>query len=458
MKHEIPDTLTNKGESIPVKKGLLFFGNAFSVMKDPLAFLVSLKNEYGEIVKIKIAGKAYYIVQSPEAIKHVLQENSKNYYKPGTAKLMKRFLREGLATSNGETWLKQRRIMQPAFHNKRINGFTEIIAEEVDSLIENWKQTPHTEPVNVNNEFLKLTLNNINKIMFGADLKTQLDRIVVIVNELLLSASGSVTSIVKFPFFIPTASNLRFRRANKEFEKIIHQIIEQRKYNKIAAKLDLLDMLMQAFDDESKTNMTANQLRDEVATIFMAGHETTAQTLSWVFYHLALHPDTYLKILEESKAIGNDQLTIDGFKKLTYTHMVIEETMRIYPPVWVMARKSFSEDNIAGYHLPAGSTILINIYGMNHHEKYWKNSFDFIPDRFQTHSKESRHPFLFIPFGAGQRPCIGSSLAMMVLQSVIFRLVQQFEFKIPNEFLPIVEPNITLRAKYGIRLLIKQKE
>lgn len=456
MKMNRPYTDVIEEKRVQQLKGLPFFGSAFKIIKDPLGFLVSLKNDQEDVVKLKLAGKTYYVIQSPETAKHVLQENAKNYYKPGAAKMMKQFLGNGLATSNGDLWLKQRRIMQPAFHRKRIESFLDNINEETADLISKWKTIDPSHPVNINIDFLKLTLNNINKTMFGADMKDRLDEMAGIINDLLLSASGSPTALIKFPLYIPTPSNIRFLRANNAFEQLIYGIIVRRKEEKHKSYSDLLDMLLHSRDNESGTYMSAKQLRDEVSTIFMAGHETTAQTLSWAFYFLALYPEYFNKVAEESIAIDN-QPGISDLPRLTWGKMIIEETMRLYPPVWIMARKSYRPDNILGYHLPAGATVLINIYGMNHHAKYWEKPFTFIPERFRDDSKEQRHPFLFIPFGAGQRPCIGSSFAMMVMQTVVCRLAQHFEFKIPDGFRASAAPGITLRAKKGIQLMIKPK-
>lgn len=443
-----------KQERVPLAKGLPFLGNSLSALRDPLSFLISLKNNYGDIVKILIGGKKYYIIQSPEGCRHILQENAKNYFKPGTAKLMKRFLGDGLATSNGELWLKQRRLIQPAFHRKKIEGLANIINEETTGLIQRWKTHPAEHLVNINHELLKLTLSNINKAMFGADVKEKADNIADVINRLLAYASSSVTSLIKIPLYIPTPSNVRFLKANQDFEKIIYDIIGQRKKENTETSTDLLDLLLHAYDDESQSYMTARQLRDEITTIFMAGHETTAQTLSWVFYQLAANPEVYSKVRREAEALDEKVSAIDSLQKLVYTKSVIEETMRLYPPVWVMARKSIAEDIISGFRQPAGSTILINIYGMNHHAGYWNSPELFLPDRFNTTIKE-RHPFLFIPFGGGQRLCIGNLFAMMVMQTVVARLVREFEFAVPPGFKPLAQPNITLRAKGGIRLLVK---
>ncbi|MEP7376655.1 MAG: cytochrome P450 [Chitinophagaceae bacterium] len=435
-------------------KGLPLFGNTLSALKDPLGFLVSLKEDYDDVVKIKIGGKRYFVIQSPEVARHVLQENAKNYYKPGAAKMMKRFLGDGLATSNGDLWLKQRRLIQPAFHRKKIENLAKTIDEETSLLAKAWLKQPLADQKNINQEFLKLTLSNITKTMFGTDVKKNVDEIATIINKLLSFASSSITSLIKIPLSFPTPSNFRFHKANREFDTFIFSLIEQRKAENRESSSDLLDLLLNAYDDESKSYMTARQLRDEITTIFMAGHETTAQTLSWVFYQLALYPEVCRDIRAEAVAINTGVINMEAFQHLSYTKAVIEETMRLYPPVWIMARKSVADDEIDGFHIPAHSTILVNVYGMNHHQVYWNCPGTFDPSRFNN-NKEQSHPFAYIPFGGGQRLCIGNLFAMMVMQTVVCGLVREFDFEIPPGFKAIAEPNVTLRAKGGIKLLVK---
>ena len=440
---------------VPLAPGLPFLGNSLSDLKDPLGFLISLRKDYGDAVRIKIGGKRYFIIQSPEAARHVLQENAKNYYKPGTAKMMKRFLGDGLATSNGDLWLKQRRLIQPAFHKKKIENLVKIINGEVSLLIKAWIGDESYQQKNINQSFLKLTLANITKTMFGTDVKKNVDEIASIINKLLAFASSSVTSLVKIPLSFPTPANLKYHKASRDFDTFIFSLIDQRKKENRDTSGDLLDLLLQAYDDESSSYMTAQQLRDEITTIFMAGHETTAQTLSWVFYQLALYPSVARQIRHEVAETDMEELTIDSLQKMSFTRSVIEETMRLYPPVWIMARKSAADDEIAGFHIPAHSTVLINVYGMNHHSAYWNSPGSFSPARFNDENKKQIHPFAFIPFGGGQRLCIGSLFAMMVMQTVVCRLVLEFDFDIPPGFKAIAEPNVTLRAKGGIRLIVK---
>ena len=442
-------------QKIPSVKALPVLGNTLEALKDPLNFLISLKKNYGELVSIRIGSKKYFIIQSPEGTRHLLQENAKNFYKPGAAKMMKRFLGDGLATSNGDLWLRQRRLIQPAFHRKKLDGIVNTATGETETLIQNWKKYPAGKEVNFNQALLKLTLGNITKTMFGTDVGNNIDDIAFVINRLLASASSSLTSLIKFPLSVPTPSNIKFLNANKEFEKIIYNIIAQRKTENRTTSADLLDLLLHAYDDESKSFMTARQLRDEITTIFMAGHETTAQTLSWVFYQLGQHPEVCRKIRSEVSGFGADECTPDSLQKMTYTKSVIEETMRIYPPVWLIARKSFQDDNICGHFLPAGSTVLINVYGMNHDPLTWNEPGIFNPSRFDAVKKMQHHPFQFIPFGGGQRLCIGNLFAMMVMQVVVSKLVTAFDFEVPPGFKALPEPNVTLRAKGGIRLLLK---
>ena len=444
-------------QGIPYYRGLPFIGHALEALSNPLYFLRALNKKYEDVVKIKIAGKKFYIVQNPETCRHILQENARNYFKPGTAKEMKRFLGNGLATSNGELWLRQRRLMQPAFHRKKIEALVSVINKETISLTDKWKNnsSPHTE--NISDFFLNLTLGNITKAMFGTDLHRSLHEITPVVNKLLLHATKKATAIIKFPEYIPTPSNIQFKHANKAFEKIIYRIIEQRQKDFHAGKEndDLLDMLINAFDDDSRSYMTVSQLRDEITTIFMAGHETTAQTLSWVFYQLATNRSVYEKARMEASTFVQGDITLDTLQKLVYIKNIIEETLRLYPPVWVMARKSINSDNInSTTTLPPGSTVLINVYGMHYNDTVWRSPDTFDPGNFKT--TQPPHPFGYLPFGGGQRICIGKQFAMMVMQTVVALLVKDFEFETLPGHKPVVVAGLTLRAKGGLRLRIKK--
>jgi len=445
---------------VPKAKGSLLFGNTFKVLKDPLAFLSELRDNYGAIVKVKLGTKTYYVVQQPEASKYILQEHARNFYKPGAAKLFKLFLGEGLATSNGDYWLKQRRALQPAFHRQTIQSLQAIIQSETDQLVSRWKEYPDQYCINIDQEFLRLTLSNITRSMFSLDIKQDMDRITRLLNGLLSYASKWTASFIKIDPRIPTPSNQKFWRSRRQFDNIIYEIIRKRQEDRKsinrpgAAQVernDLLELLMKAAEDSGHA-LTQEQLRDEISTIFMAGHETTAQTLSWIFYHLAKYPIVYEKLAKEADLSLNESAL-----NFSETRKVIEETLRLYPPVWVMARKSLQDDTISGYHLPKDSTVLINVYGMHRNSRFWKDADQFDPEHFNPTNASTAPPFSYLPFGGGQRLCIGNHFAMMVMQTVISSLVREFEFSVPEGFQPIPNPTITLRAKNGIVLMIKKR-
>lgn len=448
---------------IPHEKGWPIFGHALTALRGPLPFLSSLNQPYPELVKIMLLGKTYYVIQSPEICQHILQKNFKNYYKPGEAKELKRFLGEGLATSNGDLWLRQRRLIQPIFHRRKIESFIEIIDRETQELSQEWKSTPLPHIENINQRFLKLTLSNIVKAMFGTDLKKDLGEVSEIVHQLLTYGTQRATSILKIPHYIPTPANLTFQKLNRQFEQLIFGIIEQRKQTlqqkKTRENNDLLDMLLQAYDDETQYYMTDQQLKDEIVTIFMAGHETTAQTLSWVFYLLAAHPSICHKVKAEVDAIGNEKISLADFDQLKYTQSVIEETLRLYPPVWVIARKAYEKDQVsATYSLPKGATVLLNVYGMHHNPAYWHAPNTFNPEEFLVAKEKLENSFAYIPFGGGPRICIGNRFAMMVMLVVVCRLIQKFDFEVPDGQQPVVIPGFTLRAKEDISLLVNMRE
>lgn len=446
---------------IPKAKGSLLFGNTLKVLKDPLAFLAELRDNYGAVVKVKLGTKLYYVVQQPEASRYILQEHARNFYKPGAAKLFKLFLGEGLATSNGDYWLRQRRALQPAFHRQTIQALQSIIQTETDQLVSRWTQYPDQYLINIDQEFLRLTLSNITRSMFSLDIKQDMDSVTRLLNGLLSYASKWTASFIKIDPRIPTLSNQRFWRSRRQFDNIIYGIIrkrqEDRKSKNGASRIernDLLELLMKAAEDSGDA-LSKEQLRDEISTIFMAGHETTAQTLSWIFYHLAKYPSVYEKLVKEADKAAN--ALASERPEFPETRMVIEETLRLYPPVWVMARKSSEADTISGYHLPKASTILINVYGMHRNPKFWNDPDQFDPEHFNPTNASTAPPFAYLPFGGGQRLCIGNHFAMMVMQTVISTLVREFEFSVPEGFKPIPNPTITLRAKNGIALYIKKR-
>jgi len=279
--------------------------------------------------------------------------------------------------------------------------------------------------------------------------------------ELASFAASWMKAPVKIPTNWPTPGNKIFKENCAVFDKIIYAIIERRR-KEIGTRNgpvhnDLLDMLLSYFDEETQSPMSDKLLRDEVTTIFMAGHETSAQTLSWMLYHAAKEKNISEKLRQEAIAVsGGERIGFADTSKLVYTKQVVHETLRLYPPIWAVVRTPLQDDRINSLCLPAHSNVLLNIYGLHRHPNYWEHPDEFFPEHFSSVNEQSRPAFVFVPFGGGPRLCLGHNFAMLVMRIVVSRLIRSFEFVVPENYVPVVEPNITLRARQGIQLRIKQ--
>ncbi len=439
----------------------LFFRKTFNILKNPIAFLGHLSQSYGPIVKIHIAGKKYLVLQHPESIKHVLLDNHKTYHKRGITKILRFFFGEGLVTSNGELWYKKRRLIQLAFHKQRLSHILGIINEETSFFIEKLETLPSGSRLNISDEMLQLNVSIISRAMFSAPLEEDKKTMMNVLEELTTYASSWMKSMIKIPLSWPTPANRKFHQNCKVFDTMIYKMVNERiAYRANSVKPpheDLLDMLLDYVDEDSLNEMTKKQIRDEVTTIFMAGHDTTAQTLSWIFYELAKDKDISRKVTVEASHVLPKELSgLEVLSHLHYTKKVIQEGLRYYPSISAILRKPICDDVIFGTKVQVSTNILINIYGMHHHPDYWENPEIFDPERFSAAKFIGIKPFVYLPFGGGPRLCIGSNFAMMVMQVVVSSVCERYEFDVMEGYIPEIDPNITLKAKGGIPLILKK--
>jgi cytochrome P450 len=439
----------------------LFFRNTRRILNNPVAFLGDIAKEYGPLVRINIAGKKYVILQDPEFIKHVLSDNHRAYNKFGITKILRLFFGEGLVTSNGELWIKKRRLIQPAFHKQRLSHILQIINEETNSLIKTLNTIPSGSQINMSNEMLQLNISIVNRALFSNKNKEEMESMMLVLEELTDYATKWMRSIIKIPISWPTPTNTKFHKNCQKYDRLIYAMIDRRKVYKKDSALpphnDLLDMLLDYVDEDSNDEMTYKQLRDEITTMFMAGHDTTAQTLSWIFYELAKNKKISRNLHREATVVLNkESLNLEDLPKLDYTNKVIKEGMRRYPSISAIQRRPSKDDVFKGIKFNASAHLLINIYGMHHHPNYWKNPEIFNPERFTPEAELERPPFVYLPFGGGPRRCIGSNFATMVMQVVVSRLLKNFEFDVPKGYKPVIVPNITIKPKDGIPLIVRK--
>ena len=432
----------------------LILGSLLDLERDPAGFMQMLTNQYSEIVRLRMFRMNIYLCIHPDAVSHVLHDNHMNYDKQtfDYKMLGDRLLGKGLLTNDGPAWLKQRRLSQPAFHHKRIQKYSEIMQECTAELIENWSQRDG-ETLDMSEEMANLTLKIVGRTLFSLDMTGQSGEI----GDAFSRANHLMTRRIfatspPFVNFMPL--DWKLRSAARRLRAVVGQIIEQRK-GKEDQFDDLLSMLMGARDDEGN-QMDTEQLKDEVLTLLLAGHETTANALTWSFHLLARNPDEQGRLFDEcSAALGKSVADFQTVPKLQRARMVMEESMRIYPPAWSIGRRCIKEDAIMGYRIEPGSLMFLAQLVTHRHPAFWDNPLEFRPERFQEGKKNS-HGYAYFPFGGGPRLCIGADFAMMESIIILSALVSRFEFESVKDQVSM-ELLITLRPAGGMPMRIHKR-
>ncbi|AEI47158.1 cytochrome P450 [Runella slithyformis] len=449
--------------TIPQAKKNPFFGNTPDFVRNPLRFLEKMQKEFGHVgvVKLSLVNRDFFLVLTPEDTKHVLQENNRNYHKSEAYKVLAIFLGNGLLTSEGDFWRRQRKLTQPAFYKQRLALMVEMMNREVATAVEGWERKNGEEAFDTTEEMLNLTLKIVTRALFSTDVKHRLGGISESLNEIMHFADSTLKSFIRLPLTVPTPRNLRFKRAVAKVEAVIYSIIEGRreeiKQNAHVRYNDLLDMLIHTRDEETGETMTDQQVRDEVTTIFMAGHETTANALSWALYLLSKHRDVLHKLREEVKMVlGEEGMpTFETIRELKYTLQVVQEVMRLYPPAWVMGRKALGDDQLSGYSIAAGTYLLLPIYLLHRDPKYWQKPNEFYPDHFLPENIKARPTYSYIPFGGGPRMCVGNNFALMEMQIVLALWVRRLDFTLIDQKAMEADPLVTLRPKKSLKMYVK---
>ena len=435
--------------------GLL--GSASEMQRDPLKFLRETR-QYGDVVRMRFVFSDAYLIYHPDSIKHVLQENNRNYNKDiFTYKMFRPFLGQGLLINDGESWLHQRRLMQPAFHRKRITAYSTVMTDDTTKLLERWQRfVQQNSSLDIAEEMMSLTLQIVGKTLFSLDLSDKSNTIGEAVTT-LLKLLGNYVYAPFPPISIPTARNRRLLAANRTLEQVIYRMIAERRAQNVDTG-DLLSMLLLARDEETGQGMNDRQIRDELMTMLLAGHETTANTLAWTWYLLSQHPEVEQRLYTEvDEVLGGTLPTVEHLSELKYTNMVLEEALRLYPPACIFGRKAIADDELGGYPIPANSMILVSPYAVQHHPDYWPDPERFDPERFTPEHTAERPHYAYFPFSSGPRMCIGSSFAMMEAQLILATIAQRYRLRlVPGH---PVEPQmlVTLRPKYGLQMTIHER-
>jgi cytochrome P450 len=396
-----------------------------------------------------------FLVNKPEYIEHVVLTNQANYAKSHFLRnMLGPLLGEGLLISEGDFWRRQRRIAAPAFHNRRIAEFVTIMAACTETMLARWHT--RTEPFDVAADMMALTLDIICRTMFSTDVTGDVAAVRQLMN-IVVALPVSMLDLFGFPQWLPRPRQRDYRRAIAEFEAFVARLLAERRADP-TDRGDLLAMLLAARDPETGEGMSDKQLRDEILTIFMAGHETTANALSWVWYLLARHPDVEARLHEEvDRVLGGRMPGFADLAELKWTRMVIDEAMRLYPPAHGISRTAIGEDRIGGVRIPAGANISISMYVTHRNPNLWPDPERFDPERFAPEAIARRHRFAYMPFGGGPRVCIGNSFAIAEAQVIVAMIAQRYRLRLVAD--QVVEPValITLRPKNGISVTLEPR-
>lgn len=445
----------------PVVEGKSIVGSARDFIEDPLTFYEQTIPKYGDVFQMKSVFfhlrnefDYMYVVSDPDMVKHIMQDNNKNYFKSSGYNALKLLLGNGLLTSEGDFWRKQRRLMQPAFHRERLSSFVELYASATEELISEWSKLENGTEINVSKSFMQLTLSIIAKAMFSIDVGDAykvVDSQFDIANESLIKR---VTDPIPLPLWFPLPKVQRERKSYDAIKQVVIDIIEKRRKSKEHYD-DLLAMLMEVEDADTGEKMSNEQIQDEVITIFLAGHETTAVALTWLMHCLDENPEVAEKLREEERSVLNGQNpTVENLRSLEYTRMVIDEALRLYPPVWVIGRQSTGADKIGEFDLPANTNCLIPVYYIHRDPRHWDEPLKFKPERFTKENAKGRHKFVYFPFGGGPRLCIGNNFALMEMQVIVPMIVRAFELKKKQGFEFKKEPLVTMRPNPHMQMVL----
>jgi cytochrome P450 len=411
--------------------------------------------EHGDVVHLRLGPVRYVLVNHPDAVRHVLVENAKSYVKSKNYEGLKLVLGGGLVTSEGEAWKRKRKLAQPAFHRERIAAFAASMAECTHQMCDRWESRA-PGGIDVHEEMMRLTFRIVGRTLFGSDIEGEAQAVGNALAFLVRYTNEYVTSLVRLPTWVPTPSNLTFKRAMVTLDGLVARIVQERRRRGELGD-DLLSMLLAARDD-SGAALTERELRDEILTIVLAGHETTANALAWTWWLLARHPQVAARMRAEVDGVVGDRApTLADLPRLPTVARALDESMRLYPPVWAVEREAVVDDVIMGYAVPKGATVGISPYVLHRHPAFWEHPERFDPDRFDPESVAKRPKWVYLPFGGGPRTCIGASFAAMEAQIVLAMVSRRFQLDVEPGRKVEPEPLVTLRPLGGLPMRVRSR-
>jgi cytochrome P450 len=449
----------------PGPRSYLSIGSLRRFGRDPLECLTGLARQYGDVVRLSLGPMQAYLVSSPDGIQHVLQDNSRNYGKGLSYQLMTPVIGKGLLTSDGPDWLRQHRLIQPAFHRRGVAAYVDLITDATTAMLGRWRMIAERgQSFDVVAEMIRLTRTIMSRLLFGSDVT---DDSAPLIQSLLLAgtvgeqitreSTNNVLALLRAFGVLPMHASRRVQRTMDTVDQVLYTLIDERR-RADQDRGDLLTHLIQARDETTGAQLSDREIRNALVTIFLAGNETTAVALAWLWYLVA----RYLEVAEcldaeLASVLGGRVPTYDDLPNLAYTGMVVAETFRLYPPIWMLLRRAHAADTIGGWHIPAGAAIILSPYVTHHSATLWERPETFVPERFVSQHIVRRPRYAYFPFGGGAHICMGRHLALMEAPLIVAMVAQQYRLELVSTHPAAPQPMITLRPHQGIPMAMHQK-
>lgn len=436
---------------LPGPKGGYFSGSFTHFRRDQLGFYDACAREYGDVVQTKMGPYRILLIYHPDAIEELLVTRSRDFIKSPGVRLLRPLLGDGLLLSEGDTWLRQRRLVQPAFHRQRVAGYGDVMTAFAERHVAGWK---HGDVIEVHGEMMTLTQAIVGKTLFDADVSGDAHEVGQAARVLAEDFGARLSSFRLIPYWLPTPRNLRSRRAIRRLDGLVHRMIAERRASG-EDRGDLLSMLLHAQDADDGSKMTGQQVRDEAMTMFMAGHETTAVALSWTWYLLAQHPDVEARLADELREVlGGRAPSVADLPRLNYAGMAVTESMRLYPPAYAIGRQAARATEIAGQPISSRNILVAPTWSVHRDRRWFEEPEVFRPERWEGDLAQRLPRFAYFPFGGGPRQCIGNSFAQMEAVLLLATIAQRFRLSLVPGQRITPTPYVTLRPEPGIRMLV----
>ncbi|MBK7896087.1 MAG: cytochrome P450 [Anaerolineaceae bacterium] len=429
------------------------------IQRNPLAFLQRNAAEHGDFIHYPLGLWEVFQLNHPDLIEHVLVTNQRNYSKNTVQyNTLAKITGRGLLTSDGRFWRRQRRMIQPAFHRHKVLAWGQTMIKATQNMLAGWDKAAQSgQPLDIDEEMMAVTLNVVGEALLGLDLQADAGQLTHAVLTMLDYVVYRSQQLVALPLMVPTPRNRRVREGLQLLDDLIDKAIHDHEQGQ-ANPDTILSQMITAVDRETNERMSRDELRDEVITLLVAGHETAASGLTWLFYLLSQNPNVEDELLAEIDGVLNGRLpTTDDLPNLPTVQRVIAEALRLYPPAWVITRRAVAADTLGGAPIPANALIIMSPYTLQRHPAFWDNPDQFDPNHFTPDAEQARPRYAYFPFGGGARLCIGDQFAKVEMGLVVTAVLQKYRLQLLPNHPVIADPLVTIRPKHGLMMTLKRR-